>query len=305
VTQDTSDWALPIIRDLLLGGEVTRPAPFVAAERALMRLGRWDEAEALAGEVVERFPTEFSALRDWAEGAARRRDWPAALERWQKLRELAPTHFLGLLGTARALREMGKLDEADTSFSEAAERFPGETAVVSEWADCAQRRGQVEQATHRWAMFRERFPDLPLGYTRAVDHLRRIRDFAGAAALVARARLRFPNDRALLTSAAMLAEAQADWETARGAFADLLAQTPGDLAAAEGLVRTLTRLGRHAEAATTLREAIARHPTANSLRFLGVEVALNTEDKAQVVACWRETRAWLLTELDELQAAVA
>lgn len=245
---DQNDWALPIIRDFLYGGEASRPTVFVTAVRALLRANRIDDAEALSGEIVQRFPHDAPARVVWAQIAEQRHDWPTAAKRWRSVQEKDPSHLLGFLGLARALRSAGRLAEADDHFTDTLQRFPDDKAARAEWADCAQRRGVWPEALERWASYRDRFPDSVVGYTRPAGILRLLGEFAQAAPLLDRVRQLYPHDKNVLHATAALASAQEDWEAARKDFAEILAQSATDGSAAEGLAKALAHLGRHEDA---------------------------------------------------------
>jgi len=78
--------------------------------KALVRCGRFDEAEAKYQTLLVRFPNYYDLACDQAELAMRRQDWPEALRRWQAIRARFPQERrseMGLLDTTTALGEAG------------------------------------------------------------------------------------------------------------------------------------------------------------------------------------------------------
>jgi predicted Zn-dependent protease len=55
---------------------------YVGAATCLVDLGRLDEAEALIGRGVQKFPDDFNLHMRYAQTATRRLDWSEGLQRW-------------------------------------------------------------------------------------------------------------------------------------------------------------------------------------------------------------------------------
>src|SRR5690348_7264587 len=119
------DWP----RALALWEEADRKFPqhgvgVLGGGEALMQMDRLDEAEATFTEAIQRFPLNVWGAAGYAGIATRRRDWPEALLRWERVSQDFPDQAVGLLGKGEALREIGRLDEAEAVFADAMERFP-------------------------------------------------------------------------------------------------------------------------------------------------------------------------------------
>jgi tetratricopeptide (TPR) repeat protein len=83
---------------------------------ALVRLGRFDEADRLYEAALRRHPGSFDLACGYAEAAMRRGDWTAALQRWAAPRRLDAYHFRvqrGLLDTHVALGGRSTLATVD------------------------------------------------------------------------------------------------------------------------------------------------------------------------------------------------
>src|SRR5438067_4514030 len=90
---------------------------------ALRDAGRLDEAEASLVEIVEQFPTEPRPQIELAAISHFRRDWTEAAQRWEIVRGEFPDEPLAYTLAAAALREAGRLDEAERLATTAHERF--------------------------------------------------------------------------------------------------------------------------------------------------------------------------------------
>ncbi len=159
---------------------------------ALMEAKRFKAAEGLASEVVARFPGRVEGHLRLAELAMRRRDWEAACARWARVREGFPERVAGFSQGVVALREAGRLEEAEALAGEAAARFPERVEGHLRLAELAMRRRDWEAACARWARVREGFPERVAGFSQGVVALREAGRLEEAEALAGEAAARFP-----------------------------------------------------------------------------------------------------------------
>ena len=160
---------------------------------ALRNEGRLEEADLLAREAVKRFPDRPGGLVQQAELAMRRRDWKPAVERWEEVRRAFPDHAPGYLRGAVALRNEGRLEEAELLAREAVERFPGRPGGLVQRAELAMRRRDWRSAVERWEAVRRAFPDHAPGYLRGAVALRNAGRRREAEVLSREAAERFPS----------------------------------------------------------------------------------------------------------------
>jgi len=82
--------------------------------QARVRLGRgqFDEAQAIAREVLKAHPDETDAWYLVGEAARLKRDFAAAVEAFDRVIETLPNHLPARLGRAAVLIELGRLDDA-------------------------------------------------------------------------------------------------------------------------------------------------------------------------------------------------
>ena len=120
------DWALASE----LWGEFRRafpdnPSGYMRGAASLRYAGRLEEAEALAIEAVERFPDRPGGHYTRAEIAMCRKDWALASELWGEFRRAFPDSSAGYVRGVKALRDAGRLEEAEALAGGAMKRFPG------------------------------------------------------------------------------------------------------------------------------------------------------------------------------------
>ena len=233
---------------------------YVRGAAALLGAGRLDEAEALAGEAMERFPDRPGGHVHRAEVAMRRKDWALATERWEAYRRAFPDHSVGYVRGAAALLGAGRVDEAEALAGEATERFPDRPGGHVHRAEVAMRRKDWALATERWDAYRRAFPDHSVGYVRGAAALLGAGRVDEAEALAGEATERFPDRPGGHVHRAEVAMRRKDWALAterwdayRGAFPD---HSVGYVRGAEALLNA----GRPDEAEAVAVEAVERFP---------------------------------------------
>ena len=165
---------------------------YVRGTIALTEAGRLDEAEAVAGEAVERFPGRPAGRVRRAEVAMRRKEWEEASARWAALRRAFPDHAAGFERGTLALMNAGRLAEAEVLADEAVERFRNRPSPHLRRAELAMRRRDWETACRFWGEARRVFPDQAAGFVRGAAALRRAGRREEADALAVEAKARFP-----------------------------------------------------------------------------------------------------------------
>ena len=132
---------------------------------ALCRIGQYDEAEAILKPAVARFSSYIGCRIEHARLADLRKNWPEALRRWEIV-SAQFNHVAGAVGAARALQEMGRLDEAEECLAAARLRHPTVHEIVIQQARLAQRRGNEAAERRLWETVLQLFPLVPQGILR-------------------------------------------------------------------------------------------------------------------------------------------
>ena len=158
VAVDRRDWYVAFRR-----WQAARPRfpdrPEIAAGlgMALQFLRRLDEAEAALDEAKARFPHDHDVAIAHAGIAAARYNWPEAHRRWQAVLGRYPQNATAQVGLGVALRELGRLDEADQVLGDALRSFPTHQPLVFGYVWVAIKRRDWPEALRRCELIRERF----------------------------------------------------------------------------------------------------------------------------------------------------
>ena len=263
---------------------------YVAAARMRRDDGRLTDAEAMFGAAVDRFPKDLGALIDWADLALRRRDWAAATVRCALMRERFPDIAGYRLG-ARAAREIGDDEVAETLLAEAMQRFPEDIGAAGEHALLALIRRDWHEALRRYRTISTKFVDLPVGPLGVVIALRELREFEAARAILDETVSQFPGDPEVLVEYAWLALARRDQEEAARCFAEVRERFPNFKPGFSGGVLPLRELRRYEDLEALLAEWVKRFPgDAEPLTELGW-VAQARGDCAGASERWAALRA--------------
>jgi tetratricopeptide (TPR) repeat protein len=134
--------------------------------------GRFDEAEAVLDDGLVRFPDNLELLVDRAWVATQRRDWDAALLRWEAVRTTYPDSVAGYWRPGQLLlNELARPDEAEELLAAGAARFPDHAELATDHARAAEKRGDWAEARQRMEALSARFPD-NVAVTNAVGAIR-------------------------------------------------------------------------------------------------------------------------------------
>jgi len=191
----------------LKSGRILDPEVFAEEAAFWTRLKRSWDAEMMLAAVLTRFPASERIWVDYAAFAERRRDWNEACRRWNDVRVRFPYLSRGHTGLAEALRQLGKLAEADTVLGTARELWSkdGEIAVV--YASLAAERKDWAEADVRWASVRAAFPDRLEAYTEGAKAACSYDPHEPACEIMVRALKHFPRSPAVLGACAEIAAA--------------------------------------------------------------------------------------------------
>ncbi len=127
--------------------------------RALWQSGRTEEAETVVATGLKREPKNIELVAESAWAAVVRQDWPQALPRWMRVHEAEPDRLDARRGAARALRMVGRLDDAEVLVAGSLERHPDNVDLLIEYVWIAAGRHDWPRAAERFAQARRAAPD--------------------------------------------------------------------------------------------------------------------------------------------------
>jgi tetratricopeptide (TPR) repeat protein len=254
---------------------------------------------ATATVTVRPNPDAIEAHVAAAREAGARRDWPASLSAWRLVLEHAPGHAAALAGAATALREAGRIDEAEALLAGPATRVPPNRIVSTAYAALAHARADWPVAIARWSAVQLAFPEHAFAFLRGAQALRAASRLQEAERLLADAVQRFPDDEPLAMARAWLANARSDWPLALECWTRLRQRSPDNPSVLVGTVRALHGAGRAEEAGPLLGTAEALLPAARARGFDPVAAQRLALDIARLRQDWTQLRA----RAEELLAA--
>jgi len=190
-----------------------------------------------------------------------------------------------------ALRQRGKLDEAEVVANAAIERFPESSEIWHEYAIVAHAREDLPEAARRWEKVASLFPDSVRALTWCALALRETGRIPEAESLVENGLARFPDDPDLWNEYALaardrgdLAEAVRRWESMRLHIPDHV------VGYAHGLA-TLRELGRLDEAEALCESALTLFPEDHGFWNERAMIASERRDFHLAARCWQEMLA--------------
>ncbi|HEX3538233.1 MAG TPA: tetratricopeptide repeat protein [Stellaceae bacterium] len=268
-------------------------AGYIGAAVALRELGRFDDAEALLGQAIERFPHDSGPWVGWAALPHGRGDWAVAAQRWGRIRARFPQEAMGYSLGVVALRALGRTAEAELVLAAALEHFPDEGRLRFEYAVAAAERADWRAAAERWEVLRSHLPDQPAGYVGGAAALREQGRFAEAEALLADAVTRFPEEQAAIVAHGWSANHRRDWPEAVRRWEVVRRRYPDAVDGYCGAAQALRQLHRFDEAQAIIAEAMQRLPASPEPYVEHAWIAHDTRDWPEAVRRWEMVRGRL------------
>jgi tetratricopeptide (TPR) repeat protein len=226
-----------------------------------LRQARWDEAAA--------------ALRQASDSGAPK---PAAL------------HNLGF-----ALEQLGKLDEAEAAYGDAAGRARDDARIMLGWSIVALKRGDNQVAHTRLVRTRELLDGKPvpaLWYWAFTLASAGLDDTEGALRAARDGVAAFPNNAVLQNNLAVLLELSGDIAAAETMLRAALAEDPALPQISKNLADILYRNGRYEEAAEAYERAAKLNPElGDDLYFKMGNIAYKKRDHARARESWAQATA--------------
>jgi tetratricopeptide (TPR) repeat protein len=219
------------------------------------------EDEATLLDAQPRDSAGIAHFINFARLADTRKDWAEAERRWQVLREHFPHALHGYVGSAVALRELNRLDEAEKILLEATKRFPQEIIILHDLARVAERRADWVTAEGYWRACLVIDSDPWWVLSGLATALREQGRTTEAEAVLLDAQARHPHEIAYFIDHARVADKRRDWAESERRWHIVLGRFPDSFHGYVGLAVALSEQGQSDEADNYLRVACARFPT--------------------------------------------
>jgi tetratricopeptide (TPR) repeat protein len=235
------------------------PTGYLREAREFRTAGRIEEAEALLRQAIQRFIDNPKPAIEYALMAQQRGLTAQALKRWEAVVSAFPGVPDGYIGATHALNDLGRHADAQAVLQPALRRFPDSTEIANLNAWISHYRGDYAGAVALWAQVRERFPANPVGYIGGVTSSLAQGDPDAAAALIEQGVKRFPGNLQMAIESARVPQYSQNWDDAVRRWKSVYQRFPHVPAVQAGYARALSRLRRWEEAEAILETAMARH----------------------------------------------
>ncbi len=249
-------------------------------------LRRFDQADQLYREALERWPNAANLMADYAAVAQASGQEAEAQRRWAALRAKHPDDSGSYLREAQDLQAAGLPERAGAVLDEALRRFPADAKLLVLAARLAQQRGLSALALKRWDAVISADPGLVEGYLGAAQCLNELGRFADAQAVLQPALRRFPQSAELAAMNAWIAHYLADFAGAAALWGEVRSRFPDHAVGYTGAVTSLLPLGRVAEATALMEQAIRRFPHDMHVAMDYARVPQHTQEWDEAARRW-------------------
>jgi tetratricopeptide (TPR) repeat protein len=248
-----------------------------------------DSANGVPDEISEARPdaADFTTIVETALNAEHRGDWAVAFDRWDAAAQINRGDLGVRLGQAKALNELGRLDEARSVLTTATEDFPAVGHAWHDLARVAERQKDWEEAQRCWRAFIA-LANQHWWAFRALAFAQREQGHLSASEdTLAEALSSFPDRWELATDYARQAEYRCDWAIAVDRWKTAAQLNEGDLGARLGQAKALNELGRLDEARSVLTTATEDFPAVGHAWHDLARVAERQNDWDEAERSWR------------------
>lgn len=262
---------------------------------AFYKAGMLDEALREFRRVIDLRPADGSAPLFLGLIALRQAHWEEAVEALQQaagagVPQAAVLHNLGF-----ALEQLGRLDQAEAAYGDAAARAREDGRVLLGWSIVALKRGDNQVARSRLTQAYELLGGRPipaLWYWAATLASAGLEDLDGALNTARQGVAAFPHNPVLQNNLAVLLELSGDIEGAEGMLRAALAEDPALPQISKNLADIFYRKGRYDDAAEAYERAAKLNPElGDDLYFKLGNIAYKRRDHARARESWAQATA--------------
>ncbi|MBS0641554.1 MAG: hypothetical protein JSS43_16935 [Proteobacteria bacterium] len=159
------DWKAALERWTVVLERFGHASGYPGVGSALVKSGRYAEADEVLEKGRMRFPSEPTIAVAWARSAQASGNDGEAIARWQRAADRFPLEAHVIFAATSALEQLGALSDAEAVLQEATERIRHEPALLIRMGNLQLRRRDFTAATETFARLRDAFPQREEGYS--------------------------------------------------------------------------------------------------------------------------------------------
>ena len=259
---------------------------------AFYKAGMLEEALREFRRVIDLRPSDSSAPLFLGLIAIRQARWEEAADALRQAAEAGVPKPAALHNLGFALEQLGRLDEAEAAYGDAAGRARNDARVMLGWSIVALKRGDNKVSQGRLARARELLNGKPvpaLWYWAATLASSGLDDSEGALRTAREGVAAHPNNPVLQNNLAVLLEAGGDVEGAEAMLRAALAEDAALPQVSKNLADILYRNGRYDEAAEAYERAAKLNPElGDDLYFKLGNIAYKRRDHTRARESWAQ-----------------
>ena len=259
---------------------------------AFYKAGMLEEALREFRRVIELRPADSSAPLFLGLIAIRQARWGEAAAALRQAAEAGVPRPAALHNLGFALEQLGRLDEADAAYGDAAARAKDDPRIMLGWSIVALKRGDNKVAQSRLARACELLEGKPvpaLWYWAATLAASGLEDADNALRTAREGVAAYPNNPVLQNNLAVLLEASGDMQAAEAMLRAALAEDAALPQVSKNLADILYRHGRYDEAAAAYERAAKLNPElGDDLYFKLGNIAYKRRDHARARESWAQ-----------------
>jgi tetratricopeptide (TPR) repeat protein len=255
----------------------------------MLKLGLYDDAEALLSRAVKRHPNSVQALEGLARLALQRGDHEEAVRRSELLRKRHPQSLKGYWIGCGSLSHLGRFKEAEATIQRGLQVAPDDLILNIEFARLAERGDNWDEALKRWMHIHDATGH-PAATVGLVTTLSRLGRYDEADAMIASVAHKSGNDLGIWMASAQVAEQKQDWGEAAKRWARIRQRFPLSGIGYVCSLKPLEKLARPQEADDVIKEGTVRVPDDVNLFIEHARMADRRGDWANAAERWATVR---------------
>jgi tetratricopeptide (TPR) repeat protein len=262
---------------------------------AFYKAGMLDEALREFRRVTDLRPSDSSSPMFLGLIAIRQARWEDAAQALRQATESGVPRAAALHNLGFALEQLGRLDEAEAAYGDAAGRAKDDPRVMLGWSIVALKRGDNQVAQGRLARSRELLNGKPLPalwYWASTLATAGLDDTESALCIAREGVAAYPKNPVLQNNLAVLLETSGDMEGAESLLRAALAEDASLPQVSKNLADILYRNGRYDEAAEAYERAAKLNPElGDDLYFKLGNIAYKRRDHVRARESWAQATA--------------